>query len=323
MKLFIYALLMVMLLPVFLLGFPFYMVPILLSRKKVSGTTYEPFNGRLLYHLSDSRPDTAALQLAGWLPATNRVFMGLLVRPIIWASRISGYKPVFLEYPPPRPTPMSAMVGARCEFLDKAMIDHVSTGDQVVILGAGWDTRAYGLLKGQNVMIFEVDAPATQAVKLAAIDKAGLDASHVTFVSCDFNRQSWLEALQNNSFNPAKRTFILWEGVTMYLEEHAIQSTFRAVSTLPAGSRIAFDFLSREWLEETRAGKTARLGVKATYGEPFTFGFPVTPDFSGQLANYLEEHGLALDRDRPMGGDKEDGIVPYGGLVLAVTTTLP
>jgi methyltransferase (TIGR00027 family) len=322
MKLFIYALLMVLLLPIFLLGFPFYMVPILLSRGKVSGTTYEPFNGRLLYHLSGSRPDAAALQLAGGLPATNRVFMGLLVRPIVWASRISGYRPVLLDYPPPRPTPMSAMIAARCEFLDKAMLDHVSSGDQVVILGAGWDTRGYGLLKGQEMMTFEVDAPATQAVKLAAIDKTGLDASHVTFVSCDFNRQSWLEALQNYGFDPAKRTFILWEGVTMYLEEHAIQGTLRAVSTLPAGSRIAFDFLSREWLEETRAGKTARLGVKATYGEPFTFGFPVTPDFSGQLTNYLEKHGLALDWDQPM-GDVGGGKVPYGGLVLAVTPTLP
>jgi hypothetical protein len=94
------------------------------------------------------------------------------------------------------------------------------------------------------------------------------------------------------------------------------------VSTLPAGSRIAFDFLSREWMEETRAGKTARLGVKATYGEPWTFGFQVMPDFSGQLNNYLEEHGLALERNRPM-GDEEGGKIPYGGLVLAVKNTFP
>lgn len=108
----------------------------------------------------------------------------------------------------------------------------------------------------------------------------------------------------------------------MYLEEHAIQSTLRAVSTLPAGSRIASDFLSREWLEKTRAGKTARLGVKATYGEPFMFGFPVTPDFSGQMKNYLEERGLALECDRPL-GDEVGGKVPYGGLVLAATPILP
>jgi methyltransferase (TIGR00027 family) len=319
MKLFFYVLLMVMLVPIFLLGFPFYMVPILLSRGKVSGTTYEPFNGRLLYHLWGSRPDAAALQLAGGLPATNRVSLALLIRPIVWVSRITGYMPAILEYPPPRPTPISALIGARCEFLDKAIFDRVSAGDQVVILGAGWDTRAYGLLRGKEVKIFEVDTPATQAVKLSAIEKTGLDASHVTFVFCDFNRQSWLDALKENGFEPNKRTFILWEGVTMYLEEHAIQSTLQTVSALPKGSAIAFDFISREWLEDTLAGKMARWAVKATYGEPFTFGFPVTPDFSGRLSDYLNEHQLVLERDRSLG---DEGKLPYYGLALAVNQIL-
>lgn len=319
MKLVLYSLLMVLLAPVFLIGYPFYQIPILLQRGKVSGTTYEPFNGRLLYHLWGSRPDEAALQLTKGLPATNCVFMGLLVRPIVWASRVTGYIPGFLEYPPQRPTPISAMIGARCEFLDKAMLDHVSAGDQVVILGAGWDTRAYGLLKGKEVTVFEVDARATQAVKISAMEKTGLDASNVTFVSCDFNRQSWHDDLKENGFNPDRRTFILWEGVTMYLEEQAIQSTLQTVSTLPAGSSIAFDFLCREWLEDTLAGKMARWSVKATYGEPFTFGFPVTPDFSERLREYLKEHGLVLDHHRPMGAEG-DGKVPYGGLALAVTS---
>jgi methyltransferase (TIGR00027 family) len=211
---------------------------------------------------------------------------------------------------------MSAMMGARCEFLDAAMLEHVPGCSQVVILGAGWDTRAYGLLQSHDATLFEVDAPATQAVKRAAIDKTGLDASHVGFVPCDFNEQSWLDALQEHGFDPEKRTFILWEGVTMYLEEHAIESTLRAVSTLPAGSRIAFDFLSREWLEDTSAGKAASWSAQATYGEPFLFGFPVMPDFLASLSEILEEHGLALDRGRPM-GDEGAGELPYGGLALA------
>lgn len=319
MKLALYSLLMALLVPLFLIGYPFYQIPILLQRGKVSGTAYDPFSGRLLYHLQGSRPDSAALQLAGGLPATNRVFMSLLVRPIVWASRVTGYIPGILEYPPPHPTPMSAMIGARCEFLDNAILEHVAAGDQVVILGAGWDTRAYGLLRGKDVTIFEVDAAPTQAVKLSAIGKTGLDASHVTFVSCDFNRQSWLDALKENGLDKDKRTFILWEGVTMYLEEQAIQSTLRTVSTLPVGSSIAFDFLSREWLEDTLIGKMARWGVKATYGEPFTFGFPVTPDFSERLRDYLKEHGLALDRNQPLG---DEGEIPYGGLVLAVNPVI-
>jgi len=317
MKLFLYILLIVLLSPLFLLGFPFYMVPILRSRGKVSGTAYEPFSGRLLYHLAGNRIDTATMQLAGRLPATNHMFMALLARPIVWASRITDYTPAILQYPPPQPTPMSAMIGARCEFLDNAIRNSISANDQVVILGASWDTRAYGLLKGKEVKVFEVDAPATQANKRSALEQTDLDASDVTFVPCDFHRQSWLEALKEKGFDPDRRTFILWEGVTMYLEGSTIHRTLQAVSELPAGSRIAFDFFSREWLDETITGKMARWAVNLTYGEPFTFGFPVQPDFSGSLKNYLEGHGLALELGRPL-GNVTKGKLPYGGLVLAV-----
>ncbi len=104
----------------------------------------------------------------------------------------------------------------------------------------------------------------------------------------------------------------------MYLEEHAIQSTLQTVSTLPKGSAIAFDFISREWLEDTLPGKMARWTIKATYGEPFTFGFPVTPDFSGRLSDYLEEYQLVLDQNRPVG---DEGKLPFYGLALAVNST--
>lgn len=315
MRLLLYVLLNVLMVPIFMIGLTCYMVPILLARGRVSGTTYAPFNERLLYHLMASRSDAAALQLAQGLPGTNPGTMNLMIRPMAWASRVTGYVPALLQYPPPRPTPMSAVVGVRCEFLDHAMLNHISASDQVVVLGAGWDTRAYGLLAGLDVTVFEVDAPATQAVKRAAVEATGLDASDVTFVSCDFNRESWLDALEACGFDRGTRTFILWEGVTMYLEEHAIQSTLRAVSTLPAGSRIAFDFWSREWLNSF-AGTMARWSVVATYGEPFTFGFSVMPDFSSRLNNYLEEQGLALESGRPM-GDEGKKKVPFGGLVVA------
>ncbi|MCP5057917.1 MAG: class I SAM-dependent methyltransferase [bacterium] len=315
MRLVIYAALMVMFTPLLLPGLVFYMVPIVASRGRVSGTAYAPFIERLFYHLVGSRPDPAALALARGLPATNRVVMVLLMKPFVWAARLSGYLPPRLEYPARRPTPFFEAVAARCEFLDHALLTQAADGTQVVILGAGWDTRAYGLLAGRNVDLFEVDAPATQAVKRAAIEKAGLDASRVVFVPCDFNRQSWLDALKNHGFDPDKRTITLWEGVTMYLEEHAIDSTLRAVAGLPAGSCIAFDFFSREWLDSA-AGKRIRRGGQAVYGEPWIFGFPVVPDFTDRLRDYLEKRGLALRDHRPL-GEEAKGALPYGGLVLA------
>ena len=180
-------------------------------------------------------------------------------------------------------------------------------------------TRAYGLLRGKEVTVFEVDTSTTQAVKLSAIEKTCLDASNVIFVSCDFNRQSWLDALKEKDFDPNRRTFILWEGVTMYLEEYAIQSTLQTMYILPTGSAIAFDFFSREWLEDTLPGKMARWGVKANYGDPFIYGFSVTPDFSGRLSDYLNEHQLVLERDRVLSNVDR---LPYGGLVLAANSPL-
>jgi hypothetical protein len=69
-----------------------------------------------------------------------------------------------------------------------------------------------------EVAIFEVDAPATQAVKQSAIEATGVDASRVTFVSCDFSRQIWLAALKEKGFRQDLRAFILWEGVTRSLK---------------------------------------------------------------------------------------------------------
>ncbi len=303
--------------PIYVIGLGFYMVPILLARGRVSGTAYEPFTGRLLYHLLGTRPDAASLQLAPGLPAANRGTLNLLVRPMAWVSRVTGFVPKAFLYPPLRPTSEGAMVGARCEFLDKALRDHVAAGDQVVILGAGWDTRASGLLAGRDAALFEVDALATQAVKRAAIEKTGLDALHVTFVTCDFNRQSWLDALETHGFDPQRCTFVLWEGVTMYLEEQAIQSTLRAVATLPPGSRIAFDFFTREWIDGV-AGRMGQWALVATYGESLAFGFSVLPDFEGRLGAYMAEQGLVLENCRPM-GDEREGRVPYGGLAVEVT----
>ena len=100
----------------------------------------------------------------------------------------------------------------------------------------------------------------------------------------------------------------------MYLKAQAIQNTLQAVSTLPAGSSIAFDFFGREWLNTFR-GKMAEWGVNATYGEPFTFGFPINPDFTEPLKLFLQENGLALERAQSLG---DEGRLPCGGLALAV-----
>ena len=190
MRIALYVLLCILWIPLFLLGGIIYVIPIYRSRGKVSGTAYEPFSLRLLYHLHGGRPDPAALQLARGLPGTNGLVMATIFYPMVWASRITGYMPEALQYPLTDFSKFTSIVPARTQFLDTALDECIEAGDQLVILGAGWDTRAYGMLRDKQAKIFEVDAPATQAVKRAALEKSGIDTAHVCFVSCDFNQHS-------------------------------------------------------------------------------------------------------------------------------------
>ena len=70
----------------------------------------------------------------------------------------------------------------------------------------------------------------------------------ITFVETDFNQKSWLDTLIEAGFDRTITTFILWEGVTMYLSEEAVLETLKLVATLPEGSEIAFDYFSREFI---------------------------------------------------------------------------
>ena len=112
--------------------------------------------------------------------------------------------------------------------------------------------------------VFEVDTPATQRVKRQALDRAGIDASHVTFVETDFGQTSWFDALLRRGFDPDLPTFILWEGVTYYLDEKTVQTTLRTVSGLAVGSRIAFDTWSLEYFSRFVANTCASWSKGST-----------------------------------------------------------
>jgi methyltransferase (TIGR00027 family) len=197
------------------------------------------------------------------------------------------------------------MMALRNQFYDQVLREVAANVDQVVILGAGWDTRAYEELNNGDVHIFEVDTPATQLAKIAALQKAGIESSHVTFVETDFNQVSWVDALQKHGFEPALRTLVLWEGVTMYLPEDAVRSTLTAVAELGPGSLIAFDYFAREFVEGEGGFKFVapymKLSIDLTYGERFIFGIPLRSDGSAAVTALLESCGLTLERFEMVG----------------------
>ena len=192
--------------------------------------------------------------------------------------------------------------------------DHTQA-QQVVFLGAGWDTRAYGALRDRPARVFEVDTPATQRAKTLALDRADIDASHVRFVETDVGQTSWFDALLGRGFDPDLPTFILWEGVTMCLDESTVQKTLRTVSGLAVGSGFAFDTLSLEFFSRF-AGQYMRLMVKGFYGESWQFFLSTAAPAREQASEFIASQGLALAAYEPL-GEERGKTVPVGGFLLA------
>jgi methyltransferase (TIGR00027 family) len=114
---------------------------------------------------------------------------------------------------------------------------------QYVILGAGLDTYAYRE-PAEAERLFEVDLPATQQWKRACLDAAGIGApASLTYVPLDFERDTLAHALSRAGFRDDAPAFFSWLGVSMYLDEAAIQETLRFIASCAAGSAVVFDYI--------------------------------------------------------------------------------
>lgn len=187
---------------------------------------------------------------------------------------------------------------ARHRAGDDLIAAHPGT-TQVVLLGAGYDSRAVRLepvLRGRT--LFEVDHPATSQRKAALAATAygpaegGAPRARAVAVSVDFARESVEERLRAAGLEVGAPTVWVWEGVSMYLDEPAVRATLDLVRRLSApGSLLAFD----AWCPPARGLlRLARrdlpsLALRLLYDEPLVWSPPVE-----RLAPVLREHGLAL-----------------------------
>ena len=157
-------------------------------------------------HVFNLRQDLAAAQLAGALPNTSTFGLWLVLFPVWVKYRISGTYFGYPRVPEEGAEGMGDIFVARTLYFDRIIERVVGDMEQFVLLGAGYDTRAYGKLKKEGLAFFELDQPATQRLQVASLHKAGIDTTHVTFAPVDFSRESAFERLQANGYDPDKKT---------------------------------------------------------------------------------------------------------------------
>ncbi|MCL2447500.1 MAG: SAM-dependent methyltransferase, partial [Polyangiaceae bacterium] len=155
-------------------------------------------------------PVAASLLSPGWAIAMRKISRALDRAPPARRDRAIAHLDA-----------ISLRVAAIDAELERAVHDGCR---QLVILGAGLDTRAFRLRALADVDVYEVDHPATQEYKrrrslpLRAVSKS------LSFVPVDFERASLGGPLSAAGHRANERTVWVWEGVVMYLTDGALRS---------------------------------------------------------------------------------------------------
>jgi methyltransferase (TIGR00027 family) len=308
----------ILLFPVTLLGYVIWVSKAILAGRKsgVSGTAQGPLSARWFQHHLGTRRDNAADRLMMVLPGVPPLGVRLVAGPMLLAHRLTGYVPKAFRYPFEGEIAMQYEAAARQTFFDAVVERELVNVAQFVILGAGFDTRALRLPDDTQVRSFEVDMPKTQVIKRGMLKQAGIDASRITFVPADFEKEDWLTRLVDAGFDPGKPALFIWEGVIIYLNREAVASTLRKIASTARGSLVAFDYFTTEVLESKALYmRYARLGTRMN-GEPLTFGINSTPPTKERIAEFLQSCGLTLGEQRTL-GQETGGKRAWGGFAIA------
>jgi methyltransferase (TIGR00027 family) len=139
---------------------------------------------------------------------------------------------------------------ARTRYFDEALLYEANAGiDQLVLLGAGFDTRPVRFAKElAKARIFEVDMP--QVLDLRVKCLPSVSGENSVPVPIDFERDDLAQKLVERGFVSAgQRTVFLWEGVTFYLQPEAVDSVLARIALLGApGSSLVFDYVTQAFV---------------------------------------------------------------------------
>jgi methyltransferase (TIGR00027 family) len=180
----------------------------------------------------------------------------------------------------------------RTRYIDDVVQAAISQGiKQLVILGAGYDTRPYRLPEMESVKVFEVDLPAVQDDKKKKLQKyLGRLPEHVTFIPIDFDTQTLETVFTGTAFDPSMPAIFIWEGVTQYISEEAVRQTLAFVGKSAPGSIIVFTYVLKSIIERHSdiPGANHMMDVVARQS-PWVFGL----EPSG-IQDFLKPYGLIV-----------------------------
>lgn len=179
----------------------------------------------------------------------------------------------------------------RMDAIDRTLQDGLSEGcRQVVIIGAGFDTRAWRLEAVSGCHLVEVDLPAIQSLKQRRLATM-TPLTPVVFAAADLSHDSLTEALSTTGHDPSSPTVWVWEAVAAYLPRATVVATVDAIAELSAvGSRLAMTVAHPDLVGSGPVASVlspAARGLFAGIGEPLRSTFA-----DADISTVLQEAGF-------------------------------
>lgn len=233
-------------------------------------------------------------------PEKTRLFCDPVVRelvggPIKLMMRFAGMRDYTVKRTDAVAKGIYGVQICRTRYIDDAVQAAISQGiRQLVILGAGFDTRPYRLPEMVSVKVFEVDLPTVQDDKKKKLQKyLGRLPDYVTFIPIDFDTQTLEAVFSGIAFNPSRPAIFIWEGVTQYISEEAVRQTLAFVGKSAPGSIIVFTYVLKSIIERRSDIPDAdhMMDVVAKQS-PWVFGL----EPSG-ISDFLKPYHLSLIAD--------------------------
>ena len=198
----------------------------------------------------------------------NPLYRDPVVRVFLDAESKRAADRIFESFPP-----VKINVVVRTRYLDDWLEAQLQSGfPQVVILGAGLDTRAQRKA-APGVAFFEIDDGATLRFKEERLRENGMKLG-VAYIPGDYVQEDLVALLTGAGLDFSLPTHFIWEGNTMYLSAAAVSRVLSSIAQNLRRFSISFDYMPPEVIakETGDAEITAVVERFAAMGAPWTYG---------------------------------------------------
>jgi methyltransferase (TIGR00027 family) len=206
---------------------------------------------------------------------------------------------------------------ARTKHVDSVLVDEIARGlAQLVIVGAGYDTRAYRFAESlAATRVYELDLPAVIRAKQRKLARVGDACASVTRLEVDLETAPIQELLAAHGFDSTARTMVICEAVSMFLDEATFARLLRFVAGLPGLVVLvvdAFDATNRNAPDVSRALHEARrIGAPIRFTCPPAEAGALFGRFGLRLRSLLAGSAAAARHLRGIDGRPPVAVAPF------------